>query len=205
MKTRKKMGTKIDPRYVKGPRKQLRKKDHATATESRMRYRDSFWIPLRKLLQVHFETKQGQMREMSKATGIADAMLHQYSCPDCEHDTEPSFSVGMVMLLYLMSLEFKNKAFNEHDVIPNIYKLHKLIPMKNDDRLWQRIPSVTGTGYFYIHKSSGTTIILSKEKKAWIVQYRKTPNKPCPILFSDEKKAMRFVESIFPVLTKTKV
>jgi hypothetical protein len=38
---------------------------------------------------------------MADALGLESSQIHRYSCDVCEHDQEPSFSVGLAILLYL--------------------------------------------------------------------------------------------------------
>lgn len=86
-----------------------RKNTTVVATATRLAYREMFWEPLRKRLLTHFET-YGAKYEMTKATGISSAQLHCYTCPDCQHNTEPSFSLAMAIWTYLNVHDEKMRA-----------------------------------------------------------------------------------------------
>lgn len=64
-----------------------------------------YWEPIRQRLLAYFQAAHGNKRRMAKATGIADSQLHTYTCPICEHNTEPSYSIAMVCLAYIEEQE----------------------------------------------------------------------------------------------------
>lgn len=78
-------------------------------TPERIRMRETFWNPLRAALRSHLKDYGAQYR-MERATGLGSALLHQYACPVCEHDVEPSFSIGMTIALYLQQKKWEAAA-----------------------------------------------------------------------------------------------
>lgn len=70
------------------------------ATESRLAKKAQFWLPVKLALQQFVQTK-GNQAKIANALGIDDSQIHRWSCPVCEHDQEPSFSLGVALLLYL--------------------------------------------------------------------------------------------------------
>lgn len=112
-----------------------RRKGYVTATEGRIKLRETFWMPLREQLREHFQI-HGAKHRMAQVLGISDAMLHQYSCPVCEHDTEASFSVGMGIMLYLAQHKDKATAIDatpiprspsDYQAIPCVRLLHSIL------------------------------------------------------------------------------
>jgi hypothetical protein len=73
----------------------------ANITEQRLVYRNALWSELRRLLRRYLHAAPSNQRKMARALGLQDSQLHRYSCPVCEHEQEPSFSLGIAMLLYL--------------------------------------------------------------------------------------------------------
>jgi hypothetical protein len=95
-------------RYSK-KRGDVRPIGRTTHTEARLAMRDKWWEPIKRMMQQHFLIL-GAKRRMSQATGIADSQLHCYSCDDCEHNQEPTFSTGMQIVTYLATYEWKAAA-----------------------------------------------------------------------------------------------
>lgn len=91
-----------------GPRKPYAP-GYATHTEQRLAARDTWWEPIKKRLRRHFDIP-GAKHRMAQVTGIADSQLHCFTCPDCEHNQEPCFSVGMVIVQYLIREEYKARC-----------------------------------------------------------------------------------------------
>lgn len=76
----------------------------ATITESRLHWRTLTWDKVKLLLQHHLKiSPKGEQLNMARALGIESSQIHRYSCPVCEHDQEPSFSVGMAIFAYIIA------------------------------------------------------------------------------------------------------
>jgi len=82
----------------------LPRKGKATHTKARLLWSIYFWRNLRRRLRNHLNTTpKGEASNISRALGISPSQVHRWSCPVCEHDQEPSFSIGSALLLYLES------------------------------------------------------------------------------------------------------
>ena len=90
-----------------------KRKGAATCTAGRYASRQLIWIPLKKRLQEHLKNSpKGEASSMARTLDIDPAMIHYYSCPVCEHDTEPNFTVGMLILMYLADYKYKASAIS---------------------------------------------------------------------------------------------
>lgn len=173
-----------------------KRKGAVTATHQRLKYRDAFWNPLKQMLLEHFKI-HGAKRRMSATTGIADSQLHVYTCPECEHDVEPCFSIGISLMLYLIAYNLKNNSIDQSNIIPGIFKLYSTPPklMKSKTLFfWQKTPSVNG-GHFYMHAMKKIVVSLDKKSKRWTI-LKPNQSKPISITFSNEKMAMKFADTI---------
>lgn len=82
-----------------GKRQKLTK---ATITAKRLLFREAAWGQIKVQLRVFLaKGGHGTAFRMSEALGVSPSQIHRWTCPVCEHDTEPSFSVGMAILLYM--------------------------------------------------------------------------------------------------------
>jgi hypothetical protein len=84
-----------------------RRGNKATITEARLRMRHQGWDRVKHLLRSYLrDSPQGEQRRMAQTIGIADSQLHRFSCETCEHDQEPSFTIGLAILLYISQSRF---------------------------------------------------------------------------------------------------
>jgi hypothetical protein len=75
-----------------------------TRTSKRHYFRGIFWGYVKAALRNYLKgpnAQPGRQSEMARALGLQPSQLHRFSCPRCEHDQEPTFSVGMAVLAYL--------------------------------------------------------------------------------------------------------
>lgn len=86
-----------------------RRKGKCNITHTRLYLRDHLWASARFRLRVFLKARSGEQSRMARVLGISDSQIHRYSCPRCEHDQEPSFSIGVAILLYI--------ATHERDII----------------------------------------------------------------------------------------
>lgn len=59
------------------------------------------WIPLRTRLRKHIKNKTGEQARIARVCGVSQSTIHRYLCNKCEHDQEPSYSLGCALLIYL--------------------------------------------------------------------------------------------------------
>lgn len=78
----------------------------AAFTERRWQLREQLWkrVALAARYHILFGPKGAAMR-MAEAIGTQPSQIHRFTCPECEHDQESSFSVGMAIMLYLTSYQ----------------------------------------------------------------------------------------------------
>lgn len=61
-----------------------------------------FWDNVQRLALAHIEASpSGEASRIARALGITPSQVHRFTCPICEHDQEPTFSVGFALLMYL--------------------------------------------------------------------------------------------------------
>ena len=79
------------------------RKGKANITHRRLYLRTVAWNPLKKALQEHLKNqpKQGEAKRIARALGINASQVHRFTCPKCEHDQEPTFSIGFALAIYL--------------------------------------------------------------------------------------------------------
>lgn len=78
------------------------RKGKANITHARYILRKRFWIPVKTLLQAHLaQSPKGEAKRMARACGINASQIHRFTCPKCEHDQEPCFTIGAALLLYM--------------------------------------------------------------------------------------------------------
>lgn len=74
----------------------------ATHTARRYELRETLWKAVSKAAREHIKKSgPGEARRMSQALGVSDSQIHRFTCGTCEHDQEPTFSIGFGILLYL--------------------------------------------------------------------------------------------------------
>src|SRR6266478_2795643 len=70
--------------------------------------RSQIWRKVKIDLQNHIaRAPVGTMRRLASHLGLHQSQIHRFICPKCEHNQEPSFSVGLAIMLYLE----RRKAF----------------------------------------------------------------------------------------------
>lgn len=71
-------------------------------TAARYNLKETVWTKVKTMLQLFLETYgEGAQTEIANAVGVHSSQIHRFSCPRCEHNQEPSFSVGMAILYFL--------------------------------------------------------------------------------------------------------
>lgn len=94
-----------------------RRKGGIVCTPEREQLKLAFWFKVKTELQEHFKVYGNAVR-MARTIGISPVMLHHYACPVCEHDTEPSFSIGMAIMLYLSEYKWKASSLDASNPFP---------------------------------------------------------------------------------------
>lgn len=85
-------------------------------TAARFQAKQAFWNVLKKRLQDHLQQAgKGAAIEMARTTGLDPSDIHMFTCPACEHDREPSFSIGMMILMYLSAYKYKATSLQAAD------------------------------------------------------------------------------------------
>jgi len=78
------------------------RKGKANITERRLYLRTIAWVPIKTKLQQHLkQAGYGEAKRVARALGINASQIHRFTCPKCEHDQEPTFSIGFALALYL--------------------------------------------------------------------------------------------------------
>lgn len=78
------------------------RKGKANITAKRYQLRQIAWNKLKLAMQIHLATSpKGEAKRMARACGINASQIHRFTCPKCEHDQEPAFTVGFTLFLYL--------------------------------------------------------------------------------------------------------
>lgn len=78
------------------------RKGKATITERRLFLRTLTWKLLQQELQAYLKNApKGAAARMARTIGIQPSQIHRYTCPVCEHEQEPVFSIGVALALYL--------------------------------------------------------------------------------------------------------
>jgi hypothetical protein len=81
---------------------EIRKGVKPVLTEARYMHKVRYWARVQTLLRYWLETQgSGAQARIAADLGLTDSQIHRFSCPVCEHDQEPSFSVGMAILCYI--------------------------------------------------------------------------------------------------------
>lgn len=80
------------------------KKPKIIFTKTRVLLRSAYWNELRRLLQKHLAlSSRGEALRISKFLEVRPSQIHRWTCPICEHDTEPNFSQGFALYQYLLA------------------------------------------------------------------------------------------------------
>lgn len=78
------------------------RKGKVTIRAGRLKLREQIWVPLREDLRDYLRMMpKGEQNRMARALDISPSQIHRYVCPDCEHDQEPVFTIGVAIALYL--------------------------------------------------------------------------------------------------------
>lgn len=71
----------------------------------RLAHRDKHWLEIKQALFDYAYKDQklipGRLTEIAKYIGCSLSQVHRWLCPICEHDNEPSFSLGMAIVEFL--------------------------------------------------------------------------------------------------------
>lgn len=83
------------------------RKGKVTATHLRLHFRTLAWEPVRAALLHHLNTSpKGEAARIARLLGCSASQVHRWTCPVCEHDTEPNFSQGYALSLLLTHQKF---------------------------------------------------------------------------------------------------
>lgn len=100
------------PRYRRTKSGTVRK-GAVNCTLARFQQHQTFWVTLRQTLRDHLSSAgHGAAIRMAQSTGIDPSQIHRWTCADCEHNQEPTFSQGMAILMYLSCNKFKASAIH---------------------------------------------------------------------------------------------
>lgn len=93
----------LQKQRVKGGKiKVVRQIRKTGCTQQRWNMREMGWAKVRLALQKHLEGKpHGEMARIARYVGVANSQIHRWSCPVCEHNQEPSFTLGLAVMFYL--------------------------------------------------------------------------------------------------------
>ncbi len=97
-----KRGGKHSNQWIKAKELGVKCQQKRQITPEREKLRKAFWRPVMLAARYFIEAgPQGTASRMAQAIGVQPSQIHRFTCPDCEHDQEPTFSIGMAILLYL--------------------------------------------------------------------------------------------------------
>lgn len=75
-----------------------KRKGKVTATAKRIHFRTLAWEPVRAALLKHLQNSPiGEASRIARLLGTSQSQVHRWTCPICEHDTEPNFSQGYAL------------------------------------------------------------------------------------------------------------
>jgi|SRR5687768_5696694 len=78
----------------------MKNKAKAQYTERRFVLRGMLWNRVKGFIQWHIQTtRQGTASRLARMVGVTPSQIHRFTCPVCEHDQEPTFTVGMAVFL----------------------------------------------------------------------------------------------------------
>lgn len=81
---------------------EVRKGNRQGMSEARLLAKQRYWMRVQTLLRYWLETEgTGAQSRIARDLGMTDSQIHRFSCTVCEHDQEPTFSVGMSILCYI--------------------------------------------------------------------------------------------------------
>lgn len=73
-------------------------------TPQRQQWRNQYWHTLRQKLREHLAAfPKGEAVRLAKHLNIATSHIHRWSCPKCEHNAEPKYSLACALAAYLTS------------------------------------------------------------------------------------------------------
>lgn len=79
------------------------RKGKATISERRLELRDMTWAHVKRALQQHlYKCGHGEASHLARDLGVHPSQVHRYTCPVCEHDQEPPYSVGIAIVIWLI-------------------------------------------------------------------------------------------------------
>lgn len=79
-----------------------KRQGRVTITEQALAIRDDAWGPVREALREHLRRAgKGAASTLAHTLGVAPSQVHRWTCPVCEHDQEPKFSMGIAILSYI--------------------------------------------------------------------------------------------------------
>lgn len=89
---------------------QVRKGNKAAVSEARLLHKQRYWMRVQTLLRYWLETEgAGAQSRIAHDLGMTDSQIHRFACSACEHDQEPTFSVGMSILCYITEHLFRGR------------------------------------------------------------------------------------------------
>lgn len=90
-----------------------RKGKRKTISDKRWLFRTLFWNPVREQLRLYVNAQKGNAAKLAKAIGVPNSQIHRYTCPLCEHDQEPTYSIGQAIFLFIATLQHTQKQMNK--------------------------------------------------------------------------------------------
>jgi hypothetical protein len=111
-------GGKHSNQWIKAKELGIPCKQKRQITPEREKLREQFWRKVANAARHYIETSpEGTASRMAEAIGVQHSQIHRFTCSICEHDQEPTFSVGMALLLYMSNHRTINFKVNEHSFV----------------------------------------------------------------------------------------
>lgn len=88
-----------------GQVRRAKQKVKVVVTPNRQALINHFWRPLAMRLREYVTTTKGGTKHAAEFIGTHAAQIHRWTCPVCEHDQEPSYSLGKAVEIFLSTLE----------------------------------------------------------------------------------------------------
>lgn len=85
-----------------------RRKGKCVINPARQLIKLTHWLPIQASLHKYIYTPTGQkipgrQAKVAHALGTSSSQVHRWSCPVCEHNQEPSFSIGCALFIFLLN------------------------------------------------------------------------------------------------------
>lgn len=87
-----------------GQVRRAKQKVKVVVTPNRQALISHFWRPLVAQLRAYTQSTKGGASRAAEFIGTSPAQIHRWTCPVCEHDQEPSYSLGKAVEIFLSTL-----------------------------------------------------------------------------------------------------